>query len=51
MMDCFFDYGLVDELVDYECIEASKLNKPFLAYCAYNDKHIAQLSEAQIRKN
>jgi hypothetical protein len=39
MMNCFFEYGLVDELVDYECIGAPKLNKPFLAYCAYNDKH------------
>ena len=36
MLDCFFEYGLVDELVDYEC--------------NYNDKHIAHLSEDQIRK-
>ena len=47
MMDCFFEYSLVDELIDYECIGPPKLNKPFLAYCAYNDK---QLSEDQIRK-
>ena len=50
MMDCIFEYGLVDELIDYECIEPSKLNKPFLAYCAYNEKYITQLSEDQIRK-
>ena len=50
MIDCFFEYSLVDELIDYECIGPPKLNKPFLTYCAYNDKHIAQLSENQIRK-
>lgn len=50
MMDCFFEYGLVDELIDYECILPPKLNKPFLAFCAYKDKHIAQLSEDQIRR-
>lgn len=50
MMDCFFEYGLVDELVDYECMGSPKLNKPFLAFCAYKDKHIAQLSEDQVRR-
>jgi hypothetical protein len=50
MMDCFFEYGLVDELLDYECELSPKLNKPLLGICAYNDKHIAQLSEDQIRK-
>ena len=28
----------------------SKFNKPHLGICAYNDKHISQLSEDQIRK-
>jgi hypothetical protein len=50
MMDCFFEYGVVDELLDYECELSPKLNKPLLGICAYNDKHIAQLSEDQIRK-
>ena|SRR5918999_4962264 len=50
MMDCFFEYGLFDELVDYECIGPPKLNKPFLAFCVYVDKRIEQLSEDQIRK-
>lgn len=50
MMDCFFEYDLVDELIDYECIRPPKLNKPFLAFCAYKDEHIAQLSEDQIRR-
>ena len=50
MMDCFFEYGLVDELVDYECELPPKLNKPLLGICAYNDKYISQLSEDKIRK-
>ena len=50
MMDCFFEYGLVDELLDYECELPPKLNKPQLGICAYNDKHVAQLSEDHIRK-
>ena len=50
MMDCFFEYGLVDELLDYECELPPKLNKPELGICAYNDKHVAQLSEDHIRK-
>lgn len=50
MLDCFFEYGLVDELIDYECETPFKFNKPILGICAYNDKHIAHLSEDQIRK-
>ena len=50
MMDCFFEYGLVDELLYYECELSPKFNKPQVGICAYNDKHIAQLSENQIRK-
>jgi hypothetical protein len=50
MLDCFFEHGLVDELVDYECETPFKFSKPILGICAYNDKHIAQLSEDQIRK-
>jgi hypothetical protein len=43
MMDCFFEYGLVDELLDYECELLPKFNKPQVGICAFNDKHIAQL--------
>jgi len=50
MMDCFFEHGLVDEIVDYDCMMPPKFNKSILSICAYNDKHIAQLSEDQIRK-
>jgi hypothetical protein len=50
MMDCFFEYGLVDKLLYYECELSPKFNKPQVGICAYNDKHIAQLSENQIRK-
>jgi hypothetical protein len=28
MLDYFFEYGLIDELVDYEGISPSKLNEP-----------------------
>ena len=40
MLDYFFEYGLIDELVDYEGISPSKLNKPFLAFCVYSDNYI-----------
>ena len=50
MLDCFFEYGLVDELVDYECATPFKFNKLILGICIYNNKHISQLSENQIRK-
>jgi hypothetical protein len=50
MMDCFFEYGLVDELLEYECGLSPKFNKPQLGICAYNNKHISQLSKDQIRK-
>lgn len=50
MMDCFFEYGLFDELIDYGCIEPPKFNKPILVFCAYKKRHILQLSEDQIRK-
>ncbi len=50
MMDCFFEYGLVDELLYYECELSPKFNKPQVGICAYNDKHISQLSEDKIRK-
>lgn len=50
MLDCFFEYGLVDELIDYECETPFKFSKPILGICVYNDKHISQLSEDQIRK-
>jgi hypothetical protein len=50
MMDCFFEYGLVDELLEYECGLSPKFNKLQLGICAYNHKHISQLSKDQIRK-
>jgi hypothetical protein len=50
MMDCFFDYGLGDEIVDYDCVIPPKFNKPILSICAYSDKFIDQLSEDQIRR-
>ena len=32
MLDCFFEYGLVDELVDYECETPFKFSKSILGY-------------------
>lgn len=50
MMDSFFEHGLVDELIDYECMQASKFNEPMVSICVYSDKNIEQLSENQIRR-
>jgi hypothetical protein len=50
MLDCFFEYNLIDKLIDYECVYSPKYNKPFLGLCAYSEKHIAQLSEDKIRR-
>jgi hypothetical protein len=50
MMDCFFKYGLVNEIVDYDCISLPRFRKPILSICVYSDKHIKQLSENQIRR-
>jgi hypothetical protein len=50
MMDCFFEHDLIDEIVDYDCMIPPKFNKPILSICAYKDKHIAKLSEDQIRR-
>ena len=50
MMDCFFEYGLVDEIVDYDCMMPPKFKKPILSICVYSDKYIEQLSENHMRK-
>jgi hypothetical protein len=50
MLDCFFEYGLVDELVDYERETPFKFSKPILGICAYNEKYIKQLTDNQIRR-
>ena len=50
MTDCFFEYGLVEELINYECIILPKLNAPFLPICAYRDKDLIKLSDDQMKK-
>jgi hypothetical protein len=50
MLDCFFEYGLIDELLDYECQLSPYFYKSLLGICAYKDKHIEQLSEVQIKR-
>ena len=40
MMDCFFEYGLVDEIVDYDCMMPPRFNKPMLSICVYSNRYI-----------
>jgi len=30
MLDCFFEYNLIGELIDYECVCSPKYNKPLI---------------------
>ena len=48
--DCFFEYGLVEELIDYECLIHPKLHTPILPLCAYRDEDLIKLSDDQIKK-
>lgn len=50
MLDCFFEHGLVDEVVEYDCIQSPRFNTPVLSICAYSNKYLNQLSENQIRR-
>ena len=50
MIDCFFEYGLIDELIDLECGFLSTFNKPYLGVCVYNNSHITGLSDNQMRR-
>jgi hypothetical protein len=49
-MDCFFEYGLVYEVIDFEWVQAPKYRKPMVAICVYSYKYLEQLSENQIRR-
>ena len=50
MLDCFFEYNLLNELIDYECQLPPYFHKSQLGICAYKDEHIKQLSEGQIKR-
>jgi hypothetical protein len=50
MMDYFFEYGLVDEIVDNDCTMSPRFSKPMLSICVYSDKYIKKLSENQIKR-
>jgi hypothetical protein len=50
MMDCFFEYGLVEEIVDYDCMMPPRFNKPMLSICVYSNRYIKKLSNIQIRR-
>lgn len=50
MSDCFFEYGLVNEIVDYDCTMPPRFSKSMLSICSYSDIHIKQLSKNQIRR-
>lgn len=47
MMDCFFDHGFADEVVDYEQTLPARFGMPFLPVCAYRKADIDRLSEKQ----
>ena len=48
--DCFFEYSLVEELIDYECLIHPKLHTSILPLCAYRDEDLIKLSDDQIKK-
>jgi uncharacterized membrane protein len=50
MLDCFFEHGLIDEVVEYDCKQPPRFNRPVLSICAYSNKYLDQLSENQIRR-
>jgi len=50
MMDCYFEYDLVKELLNYECMILPKLKSSFLPLCAYRAKDLTKLSNDQIKK-
>lgn len=47
MMDCFFEYGFGEDVVDYEHTLPVKFEMPFVPVCAYRKKDIDKLSEDQ----
>jgi hypothetical protein len=50
MMDCFFEYDLSEQVVDYESTLAAKFKIPFVPICAYARKDIEKLSDDQKRR-
>jgi len=47
MMDCFFEHGFEEEVVDYEHTLPAKFEMPFLPVCAYRKQDVDRLSEDQ----
>lgn len=47
MMDCFFEHGFAEEVVDYERTLPVKFEMPFVPICAYRKEDVDRLSEDQ----
>jgi CheY-like chemotaxis protein len=45
MMDCFFEHGFANEVVEYEHIPLSMFETPFIPMCTYRKQDIDILSE------
>ena len=50
MMDCFFEHGFSEEVVDYEHALPAKFQMPFVPICAYRKQDIDLLTEDQKRR-
>lgn len=50
MMDCFFENGFAEEVVDYEHTLPAKFDIPFAPICAYRRQDIDKLSEDQLKR-
>jgi DNA-binding response OmpR family regulator len=50
MMDCFFENGFAEEVVDYEHALSTKFDIPFVPICAYKKQDVDKLSEDQLKR-
>lgn len=50
MMDCFFENGFAEEVVDYEHALPAKFDIPFILICAYRKQDTDKLSEDQLKR-
>ncbi|MGI0006226.1 MAG: MEDS domain-containing protein [Nitrososphaera sp.] len=50
MMDCFFENGFAEEMVDYEQALPAKFDIPFVPICAYRRQDVDKLSEDQLKR-
>jgi CheY-like chemotaxis protein len=50
MMDCFFEHGFIEQVIDYEHTLPVKFEMPFVPICAYRKQDVNMLSEDQKRR-